>query len=120
MAAVADLADERSLMQIAGAPTYLKGATCAEHRCVELVERGEQNVAANVRDTETYETTLSVVEDTLTWTCTCGMATPEQPCPHVVAVGVTVWRESPPREDQPDDVSKGRGSGLPADEGPLD
>jgi uncharacterized Zn finger protein len=116
MKTIADLTDEFSLMKIAGAPTYLEGATCAEHHCVELLDSDDENVTARVVAMDTYDTTLSLDDGRLAWTCTCGQATAEQPCPHVVAVGVTVWRESPARPDHPDDLNHGRGIGLPGDE----
>jgi uncharacterized Zn finger protein len=117
MKAVADLVDERSLRSLAGAPTYLEGATCAEHHCARITESTDMRVVARVDDMETYDTTLTAEGDRLRWSCTCGQVTAQRPCKHVVAVGVTIWRQSPPRKDQPDDVSKGRGLGLSPDQG---
>jgi uncharacterized Zn finger protein len=78
-----------------------------------MVQSTPSAVTAEVQDTETYQTTLELAGNKLTWSCTCGQATIVKPCSHVVAVGVTVWREAPPRDGHPEDLERGRGTGLP-------
>jgi uncharacterized Zn finger protein len=116
MPTIADLADELTLLELAGGPTYLEGATCAEHHCVTLLESGPELVRAEAQDTVTYLTTLTLADGKLAWECTCGHATATAPFHHFVAVGVTLWRESPPRADHPEDAERGRGVGLPKEQ----
>jgi uncharacterized Zn finger protein len=97
MPPITDLLTEHTLLRLASPRAFLDGASTAEHGSVEIDEADERHLRARVEDTRIYETELTLVDDELSWSCTCGEAA-EGLCRHLVATALATWPEEVPDE----------------------